>query len=219
MSFLWGSANPDQAPEIIKFKITGCKPESGGVGLSLNLHNVVLEIAPGSAAEQSKLINVGDRVIGCDGEQLKGKQLSSTIQPADVHEFEIERSQGWAGLSVEDTDLAEEADADGMRALERRRDVTVQKTDGQIGICPEVYFPDGSGSGVIKISKVSAAPPAACRDARLAAPQLRRAPPTSQVYPGSHASSSGVVSQGDTIVAINGKSVEALDGNPLDVAC
>ena len=39
-----------------------------------------------------------------------------------------------------------------------------------------------------------------------------------QVYPGSHASASGVVSQGDTILAINGKSLETLEENPLDVA-
>ena len=40
MSFFAGKANPDQAPEILTVKITGCKPEAGGVGLSLNMSNV-----------------------------------------------------------------------------------------------------------------------------------------------------------------------------------
>lgn len=164
-------------------------------------------------------------MIGCDGETLTGRQLSSFIQAADEHEFVIERSLTWTGLSgaraahslghascakpaaslpapsdrprtllalcaVEDATIEEE-DVDGLKQIERRREVIVQKTEGQIGICPEVYFPDGTTSGVIKISKV---------------------------YPGSHASASGVVTQGDTILAINGKSLETLEENPLDVA-
>ena len=40
MSFWSGKSNPDQAPETLTIKISECKPEQGGVGLSLNLHNV-----------------------------------------------------------------------------------------------------------------------------------------------------------------------------------
>ena len=40
MSFFAGKANPDQAPEMLTIKISGCKPEAGGVGLSLNMSNV-----------------------------------------------------------------------------------------------------------------------------------------------------------------------------------
>ena len=40
MSFWSGKSNPDQAPEVLTIKISECKPEQGGVGLSLNLHNV-----------------------------------------------------------------------------------------------------------------------------------------------------------------------------------
>jgi C-terminal processing protease CtpA/Prc len=154
MSFFGsGKSFPDQMPSILKVKVAGCKPEYGGVGLSLNLNNEILELVPGSAADTSKLIHVGDRVIGCDGVQMKGRQLSQMIVPGDVHEFEIERTTGWAGFSVEDTVVEEEEDQDGLKALDRTREVTVQKKDGQIGICPEVFFPDGEGSGVIKISK------------------------------------------------------------------
>ena len=41
MSFFTGKASPDQAPEIVTIKIEGCRPEAGGVGISLNLQNVI----------------------------------------------------------------------------------------------------------------------------------------------------------------------------------
>ena len=220
MSFFAGKANPDQAPEVVTVCITGCKPESGGVGLSLNTNNVsspsppdaparrlagvarrasdpaerapaslpwqiILELAEDSAAALSKLLKVGDRVIACDGKMLMGKHLSTLIQAADEHTFVIERSLTWNGLSgasapwptapapvgpaslpVPPTDrvhaawpgaveeaAVEEEDVDGLKSIEHNREVIVQKTKGQIGISPEVYFPDTTSSGVIKISK------------------------------------------------------------------
>ena len=61
-----------------------------------------------------------------------------------------DRARCWTS-AVEETTIEE--DVDGLKEIERRREVVVQKSEGQIGICPEVYFPDGTTSGVIKISK------------------------------------------------------------------
>ena len=111
------------------------------------------------------------------------------IKPSDNHTFEIMRTVGWMGFNMEETQLEE--DEEGFVQLDRIREVTLQKSDGQIGINPEVYFPEGS-QGVIKIAKV---------------------------YPGSHASATGVVSQGDIIRAINGKLLTGSEEtNPLDEA-
>ena len=153
MSFFHGKINPDQVPDTMSVKISGCMPESGGVGLSLNSENVVLELVPGGAAENSNNIIVGDRVVGCDGEQLKGSMLSAIILPLSVHELEIERSQCWAGFSVEGTDIDDDEEDDGMRAVKRTREVTVQKKGGKTGteFC---YSPDRAGLGVVKIAKV-----------------------------------------------------------------
>ena len=68
------------------------------------------------------------------------------IKPSDNHTFEIMRTVGWMGFNMEETQLEE--DEEGFVQLDRIREVTLQKSDGQIGINPEVYFPEGS-QGVI----------------------------------------------------------------------
>lgn len=88
-----------------------------------------------------------------DGTALSGRILTEVIAPADVHDFEVERMQGWSGFSIEDTAIDE--DEDGFAALNRVREVVVQKRDGQLGINPEVHCPDGQ-SAIVKVAKVYA---------------------------------------------------------------
>ena len=87
---------------------------------------------------------------------------------------------------------AEEGDDDdGFGELNRLRTVVVQKVDGQLGINPEVHCTDGTNA-IIKVAKV---------------------------YPGTMASTSGVVSVGDTIKTINGQSLACgIDDSPLEAA-
>ena len=77
------------------------------MGIDLTQQNVILELRPDTAAaraaEAGGGLMVGDRVLSVDGVPLRGRILTEVIQPADVHEFEVERMQGWAGFSIEET--------------------------------------------------------------------------------------------------------------------
>ena len=57
----------------------GCSPEKGGVGIELNVHNVILELRAGSAAEKGGGLRSGDRVVAIDGEQLNYRQLAEGV--------------------------------------------------------------------------------------------------------------------------------------------
>ena len=58
----------------------------------------------------------------------------------------MERTQGWAGFSIEDTQLEE--DEDGFKEISRLRTVVVQKIDGQLGLNPEVRSPNGQDATI-----------------------------------------------------------------------
>ena len=93
----------------MQIKVEGCEPRQGGVGIDLSQQNVILEIRPGTAAarafeaDEATALQVGDRVLSVDGLSLHGRCLTDVMQPLEVHEFEVERVQGWAGFSIEDT--------------------------------------------------------------------------------------------------------------------
>jgi len=115
------------------------------------------------------------------------------IRPGDVHIFEVERVQGWAGFSIDDTALGGGSDdeLDGFGSLPRLRSVAIEKVDGQLGINPEVHCPDGARP-LVKVAKV---------------------------YPGTKASECGLISVGDVLTAINGQTLACAAGeNPLDTA-
>jgi hypothetical protein len=190
---MFGGGQPNAVPDVVKLSISGCLPQAGGVGIDLTQQNVIIEIRPDTAAARAAAegggLQVGDRVLSVDGVALRGRVLTEVIQPADVHDFEVERTQGWTGFSIED--VAEGEDDDGFAELNRLRTVVVQKLDGQLGINPEVHCPDGE-SAVIKVAKV---------------------------YPGTRASACGVVSVGDVIRSISGQSLACGAGeNPLSNA-
>ena len=108
--------DPTPAPDTLTVVLSGCDAKAGGVGIDLTQENVILEIRPDTAAARSSgLLRVGDKVLSVDGVALRGRGLTEVIQPADTHEFEIERVQDWAGFSIEDTDV----DEDGFAVLDR----------------------------------------------------------------------------------------------------
>ena len=100
-----GSHAPVVVPDVIKITVSGCQPAAGGVGIDLTQQNVILEIRPETAASRAidagVGLQVGDRVLSVDGVSLRGRILTQVIQPADVHEFEVERVQGWSGFSID----------------------------------------------------------------------------------------------------------------------
>jgi hypothetical protein len=87
-------------------KISGCAAASGGVGIDLTHENIILDIRPDTAAfraaESGASFIVGDRVLSVDGIRLNGRVLTEVIQPRDEHTFEVERTQGWSGFSIEE---------------------------------------------------------------------------------------------------------------------
>ena len=192
-----GSARPTApSAEVLSVSITNCATKAGGVGIDLNAQNIILEIRPETAAsralEAGTGLRVGDRILSVDGAALNGRILTEVIQSADQHDFEVERLQGWAGFSIDETEVdEEEKDDDGFATLSRLRDVVVVKQDGQLGIHPEVHCPDAD-TAIIKVAKV-------CQHTQAAA--------------------CGVVSVGDTIRSINGQPLAcAADENPLTAA-
>ena len=176
----------------MQVRIEGCAPAAGGVGIDLTHSNIIIELRPDTAAaraaEAGTGLQIGDRIVSVDGITLNDKVLTAVIQPGDVHEFEVERTVGWSGFSIEGTDVTDLNDDDGFVSLNRIRAVTVQKRDGQLGINPEVHCPDGQ-KALVKVAKV---------------------------YPGTHASACGIISIGDTLVSINGQSLACgVDDQPL----
>ena len=67
----------------------------GPLGMSLNDANVVTQIRPGSAAEG--VLEVGDKILGIDGQSLKGRKLMQVIKPQPSHAFNILREERGAG--------------------------------------------------------------------------------------------------------------------------
>ena len=153
-----GSSRPVATPDVVTVKISGCSREKGGVGIDLTHTNVILDFRPGTAAERASESGtgfvVGDRVLSVDGIVLNGRVLTEVIQSAEEHVFTVERTQGWSGFSIEDTDVADEAEEDGFAKLNRLRTVVVQKIDGQLGINPEVHCAEGGGSPLVKVAQV-----------------------------------------------------------------
>ena len=191
--FGFGSSTPRAVPDVVKITLNGCSPRAGGVGIDLTHNNTILEIRPNTAAAAALAagngFEVGDRVIAVDGVALNGVFLTEVIVPAESHIFEVERTQGWAGFSIEDTQLEE--DEDGFKEISRLRTVVVQKIDGQLGLNPEVRSPNGQDA-TIQVAKV---------------------------YPGSRASSCGMLSVGDVIKSINGQPLAcSIDDSPLQGA-
>ena len=178
--------------EIVTVTVQGCLPQRGGVGIDLNPENCVLDIRPDTAAERAMEsgsgIQVGDKILSVDGMALNGVILTAVMQPRETHVFEVERMSGWSGFSIDETEVSE---TDEPLAIDRLREVQVRKQNGQLGITPEIHYPDG-GTAVIKIAKVS---------------------------PNTQASACGLVSIGDTIKAINGQPLTCTaSDNPLSEA-
>ena len=177
--------------------IDGCAAESGGVGIDLTQDNVILDIRPDTAASRAADgedggLRVGDRVVSVDGIALTGRVLTSVIQPADSHTFEVDRNSGWSGFSIDETDVNEGAGDDGFAQLNRIRTVTVRKVRGELGIKPEVHCRPGGQSALVKVAKVQ---------------------------PGSRASECGAISVGDVVLSIDGQPLAcAPEENPLSGA-
>jgi len=192
----FGASKPTApSAEVLIVSITGCATKAGGVGIDLNQQNIILDIRPETAAaraaDSGTGLLVGDRILSVDGVALNGRILTEVIQPADSHEFEVERMQGWAGFSIDDTEVDDAKDEDGFTTLNRRREVIVLKQDGQLGIHPEVHCPDAE-SAIVKVAKVCAH---------------------------TQASACGVISVGDTIRSITGQPLACTpDENPLMAA-
>ena len=184
---------PDsQPPETIEITLSGCLPDNGGVGVDLDMRNVILELREGTAASRAAGEGVsglrpGDRVLAVDGESLEGRSLTDVIQAAESHTFLVERQEAWRGFSIDETDVAE---PDGFEPLNHVREVVVQKSDGQVGVNLEVlYAPNGKSS--VRVSRV---------------------------HPGTQASACGQVSQGDVIRAIDGQLVACETGEDMSAA-
>ena len=109
----------------MQVSISGCQPAAGGVGIDLTQTNVILDIRPDTAAARAaeaaavsglpsgeNALQIGDRVLAVDGIALRGQILTAVIQPADTHEFEIERVQGWSGFSIDETTVSIAASSD-----------------------------------------------------------------------------------------------------------
>jgi len=62
-----------------------------GVGIGLNSLNLITELAPGGAAARGGQLQLGDCVLGVDGETLEGRPLRQVLRPADSHTFEVVR--------------------------------------------------------------------------------------------------------------------------------
>ncbi|KAL1495447.1 hypothetical protein AB1Y20_016815 [Prymnesium parvum] len=186
---------PEQARSTVTVTIHGCLPANGGVGVDLNTSNVILELRDNTAAaiafakDASNALRPGDRVLSVDGEPLGGRILTDVIVPAETHTFEVERAVDWHGFSIDETDVAEKDEEDGLGAVNHLREVVVQKSDGSVGILPEVTIDGATGQGCVMIAKV---------------------------YPGTQASACGEVSKGDVIRSINGQLLAASkDEEPL----
>ena len=155
-----GLAKPVQERTTVEVSITGCLPAQGGVGVDLNTSNVILELRDNTAAaiafeaDPTTSLRPGDRVVGIDGELLQGRILTEVIEPLETHIFQVERSVDWNGFSIEDTSISEKDDEEGFVAINHIREVTVQKSDGSVGISTEVVISSSSSDTSVMISKV-----------------------------------------------------------------
>ena len=77
---------PTTRPDVVAVRLTGC---GNGIGLGLNAHNTITEMAPAGAAAACGGLQLGDRVVGVDGVRLEGQALSDVLRRADTHVFEI----------------------------------------------------------------------------------------------------------------------------------
>ena len=82
MNFFSLKSKADSQEEPLTVVVEGCSPEKGGVGIELNVHNVILELRAGSAAEKGGGLRSGDRVVAIDGEQLNYRQLAEVCPRA-----------------------------------------------------------------------------------------------------------------------------------------
>ena len=82
MNFFSLKSKADSQEEPLTVVVEGCIPEKGGVGIELNVHNVILELRAGSAAEKGGGLRSGDRVVAIDGEQLNYRQLAEVCPRA-----------------------------------------------------------------------------------------------------------------------------------------
>ena len=80
-----------------------------GVGIGLNSLNLITELAPGGAAARGGQLQLGDCVLGVDGETLEGRPLRQVLRPADSHTFEVVR-----GAAVHGTPSTSRSGRGGM---------------------------------------------------------------------------------------------------------
>ena len=64
----------------------------GPLGLSLNDANVVLAVAPDTAAHGT--LEPGDRILACDGRELKGRAFVKVVRPQPTHTLKVLRCDG-----------------------------------------------------------------------------------------------------------------------------
>ena len=101
---------------VVEVRLTGC---AAGVGLGLDDVNRVTELSVGGAAAASGAIDVGDRVVSVDGDELSGRLLRDVISPAEMHVLGVEKPP--PGVSLGATATAVAASVEGGAGAKDKR--------------------------------------------------------------------------------------------------
>jgi len=90
---------PAYATDWSELSVTVRRGATGSLGINLTPENLIIDVTPGTPAAGRLLVN--DRVVGIDGERLRGRPAHGVLRPAPTHTFLVRRRNPTAATGPE----------------------------------------------------------------------------------------------------------------------